>query len=87
VFADVVIIISSCVIIGIGIVIGIVVWQFVVCCTNILWMLPFSASRSMRCGGGVMDRGGRGIGVVLVGSGGGVVGGHLVNVGSQSMGF
>ena len=77
------IVVVGCVVgIGIGVVIGIDVRR-VVSCSKPARMLAFSTAKLMHCGGGVMDRGGRGIGVVLVGSGGGV----LVDVGSQLMGF
>jgi len=54
-----VIVVVGCIVgcsISISIVVGIIIWEVVVSHIKPAWMLAFSASKSMHCGGGVMGR-------------------------------
>jgi len=67
------IVVIGCVV-DVGIVVGIIARRVVRSCNKPARMLAFSASKSMRCGGGVMDSEDIVKGVAFVGAGGGFIG-------------
>jgi len=74
VFAVVSVVIVVCFVVGLVVVTGFIVRKVISSRIKPARMLAFSASKSMRCGGGVVGRGCEGGGVALVGAGVGVIG-------------